>query len=104
MIEQIVVLLALTAGLFDPVPIEKVKDAEQAIQKAISDIPVDIAGRLTTADKLSDTDRKAILEVATRALAPFQPAPKPKPAGPEPQPDAPPTSTAKPTAPAKASP
>jgi F-type H+-transporting ATPase subunit alpha len=104
MIEQITVLLALTANLFDPVPIEKVSDAEQAIQKATSDIPADIAGRLTSADKLSDPDRKAILEVATRALVPFQPAPKPKPSEPEPKPDAAPQSTAKPTAPAKASP
>jgi len=51
---------------------------------------------------LSDTDRKTILELATRALAPFQPTPKPKPA--EPKPDAASKSTAKPTAPAKASP
>ena len=101
MIEQIVVLLALTANLFDSVPIEKVKDAEQAIQKATSDIPADIVGRLTSADKLSDTDRKAILEVATRALAPFQFASKPKPA--EANRDAAPKSAAKPTAPAKAS-
>src|ERR1035437_5036347 len=76
---QIAVLLALTANLFDPVPIEKVSDAEQAIEKATSDIPADVAGRLTSADKLSDADRNAILEVATRALAPFQPTSKPKP-------------------------
>jgi F-type H+-transporting ATPase subunit alpha len=104
MIEQITVLLALTANLFDPVPIERVSDAEQAIQKATSDIPADIAGRLTSADKLSDADRKAVLEVATRALAPFQPAPKPKPAEPEPKHDAAPKSTAKPKPAAKASP
>jgi len=78
-----------------------VSDAEQAIEKATSDIPADIAGRLTSADKLSDTDRTAILEVATRALAPFQPAPKPKPA--EPEPDAASKSTAKPKPAAKAS-
>jgi F-type H+-transporting ATPase subunit alpha len=104
MIEQITVLLALTANLFDLVPIEKVSEAEQAIEEATSDIPADVARRLTSADKLSDTDRKAILEVATRALAPFQPASKPKPAEPEPKHDAAPKSTAKPTAPAKASP
>jgi len=86
------------------VPLEKVVDAEQALQKATADIPADVAGRLTSADKLSDTDRKAILEVAKLALAPFQPAPKPKPAEPEPKHDAAPKSTAKPTAPAKASP
>jgi F-type H+-transporting ATPase subunit alpha len=81
-----------------------VGDAEQALQKATADIPADVAGRLTSADKLSDADRKAILDIATRTLASFQPAPKPKPAEPEPKHDAAPNSTAKPTAPAKASP
>ena len=104
MIEQISVLLALTANLFDPVPLENVGDAEQAVQKATADIPADVAERLTSADKLSDADRKAILGIATRALASFQPTAKPKPAEPESRHDAAPKSTAKPTGPAKASP
>jgi F-type H+-transporting ATPase subunit alpha len=74
MVEQICVLLALTAGLFDPVPIEKVKEAEGALQKAAAQIPAEIAGRFVTADKLSDADRKAVLEIATRTLTPFLPA------------------------------
>jgi F-type H+-transporting ATPase subunit alpha len=73
MVEQICVLLALTAGLFDPVPLEKVKEAEAALQKAAAQIPAEIAGRFATADKLSDADRKAVLEIATRTLAPFLP-------------------------------
>jgi F-type H+-transporting ATPase subunit alpha len=78
MVEQICVLLALTAGLFDPVPMEKMKEAERALQKAAAQIPADIAGRFATAEKLSDEDRKAVLEMATRTLAPFLP-PKVKP-------------------------
>jgi F-type H+-transporting ATPase subunit alpha len=73
MVEQICVLLALTAGLFDAVPLEKVKDAEGALQKAAAQIPAEISGRFATADKLSDADRKAVLEIATRTLAPFPP-------------------------------
>jgi F-type H+-transporting ATPase subunit alpha len=73
MVEQICVLLALTAGLFDAVPLEKVKEAEGALQKAAAQIPAEIAGRFATADKLSDADRKAVLEIATRTLAPFLP-------------------------------
>jgi F-type H+-transporting ATPase subunit alpha len=80
MIEQIIVLLALTAGLFDPLPIDKVNDAERALQKATTDIPADVAQRLTSSDKFSDDDRKAILEIAKRALAPLQPPPAAKPA------------------------
>jgi F-type H+/Na+-transporting ATPase subunit alpha len=79
MIEQITVLLALTAGLFDPVPLEKATDAEQALRKAVAEIPADVAGRLTSADKLSDADRKAILDIATRVLVSFQPKDDPKP-------------------------
>jgi F-type H+-transporting ATPase subunit alpha len=80
MLEQIAVLLALTAGLFDPVPLDKMADAEKALRVAAAGIPADVAGRLATAEKLSDPDRKGILEVANRALAPFQPQPEPKPA------------------------
>jgi len=80
MVEQIIVLLALTAGLFDPLPLDKVSDAEQGLQKAVTEIPADVAGRLSSADKFSDDDRKAILEIAKRALAPLQPGPAAKPA------------------------
>jgi F-type H+-transporting ATPase subunit alpha len=81
MVQQICVLMALTANLFEPIPLEKMNDAQQALQKAASKIPADVAGRFTTAAKLSDGDRKTVLAIATSALAPFElkPAP-PKPA------------------------
>jgi F-type H+-transporting ATPase subunit alpha len=79
MIEQIIVLLALTAGLFDPLPLDKVNDAEKALQKATTDIPAEVVGRLASADKFSDEDRKTILEIAKRALASLQPVPEAKP-------------------------
>jgi F-type H+/Na+-transporting ATPase subunit alpha len=78
MLEQIAVLLALTAGLFDKVPLEKTAEAERALQGAAAGIAPDLAGRLVSADKLGDADRKSVLEVATRTLAPFLPAPDPK--------------------------
>jgi F-type H+-transporting ATPase subunit alpha len=80
MIEQIIVLLALTAGLFDPLPLDKVSDAELALQKATTDIPADVAERLASADKFSDADRETILAIAKRALASLQPAAAAKPA------------------------
>jgi hypothetical protein len=51
-----------------------------ALQKATKDIPPDLAGRLMSADKFSDDDQKAILEIATQALASFPPVPAAKPA------------------------
>jgi F-type H+-transporting ATPase subunit alpha len=77
MIEQIIVLLALTAGLFDPVPLEKAADAEQALQKAAAEIPADVSGRLISDDKFSDEDRKSILDIAARTLTSFQAKPEP---------------------------
>jgi F-type H+-transporting ATPase subunit alpha len=72
--EQITVLLALAAGLFDSVPLDKVAEAEQALRKSTADIPAEIVGRFTTAAKLSDADRAATLDVATRTLKEYQPA------------------------------
>jgi len=80
MLEQIAVLLALTAGLFDPVPLEKMTEAEWALRKAATGVPADVVGRLTSADKLSEADRKAMLEVAARALTSFQSQHETKPA------------------------
>ena len=40
------------------------------LQKAPKEIPADVAGRFSSADKLSDADRKAVLDIATRSLAP----------------------------------
>jgi len=42
-------------------------------------IPKEICDRFETADKLSDEDRKPIVELARGALAPFQPKPEAKP-------------------------
>ena len=77
--EQIVILVALTGGILDSVPIDKMRDAEQALRKAAADIPHEIRKRFASNDKLSDDDRKAILQVVAKAIAPFQPKPDPEP-------------------------
>jgi F-type H+-transporting ATPase subunit alpha len=70
---QIAVLLALAAELFDKVPMDHMTDAEHAVHESATSIPTDVRDRLDTADKLSDEDRKSIIEVARLALVPFQP-------------------------------
>ncbi len=77
---QIAILLALTADLFDPVPIEKMTDAGHAVQEAAASIPAEVSARFETAAKLSDEDRKVIVEIARQSLTPFQPKPEAKPA------------------------
>jgi len=76
---QIAVLLALTAELFDPVPLDRMTDAEHAVHEAAASIPAEVCARFETADKLSDEDRKAVIEIARKALVPFQPKPEAKP-------------------------
>ena len=94
---QIVVLLALTAELFDLVPLDRMTEAEHCLCEVTADIPADVRERLDTAEKLSDSDREAIVQIARKSLARFQPKPetkpdlqtkvKPKPKG-EPKPEA----------------
>ncbi len=87
---QIAVLLALTANLFDPVPLEQMTDAEVAVQEAAAGIPAEVRARFDTAEEVSDADRAAILQIARTALARFQPGPGPA-SGPEAPPEATPT-------------
>jgi F-type H+-transporting ATPase subunit alpha len=70
---QIAVLLALTADLFDPVPLDQMATAEHAVGEAAAKFPADLRERLESSAKLSDEDRKTILERAREALASFQP-------------------------------
>jgi F-type H+-transporting ATPase subunit alpha len=74
---QIAVLLALTAGLFDRVPLDRMPDAERALREAVAEIPAEVTGRFETAEKLSDEDRKAVIQIASKSLEPFQPKPDP---------------------------
>ena len=73
---QIAILLALTAGLFDTVPLERMIDAEQAVLSAAGAMPAEIGERLLSAATLSDEDRDAIVAIARQALAPFSPKPE----------------------------
>jgi F-type H+/Na+-transporting ATPase subunit alpha len=65
---QLAILLGLTAGLFDPVPMERMAEAENAVQQGAATIPDEICARFDTAKKLSDADRTAIIEIARQAL------------------------------------
>jgi F-type H+-transporting ATPase subunit alpha len=96
--EQIVILLALSGGLFDVVPVNKVQEAEAALQKIITELPKEVLNRLLSDNDLSDTDRKIILKIASDTLAPFKDKPEPESASetetklkpkkePEPEPD-----------------
>ncbi len=71
---QITVLLALTEGLFDTVPVEKMREAESAVRQAAEEIPVNVSARFASASKLSVEDRKVVIDLATQALKRFLPS------------------------------
>jgi F-type H+-transporting ATPase subunit alpha len=69
---QVAIVLALTAGLFDSVPLERMAAAEKALRAAADrQLPPDLATRLLHADKLSDADRAAVIALARGAIEPF---------------------------------
>jgi F-type H+/Na+-transporting ATPase subunit alpha len=85
---QIAILLALSARLFDPVPIDRMTDAEHAVQEAAADIPAEVSARFETATKVNDEDRETIINLARKSLARFQARPEFKPgAKAEPKPE-----------------
>jgi len=73
---QITILLALTAGLFDAVPLDQMTEAENAVSEAAAKMPDEVIARFDVADKLSDDDRAAIMQIAHQALARFLPKPE----------------------------
>lgn len=77
---QIAVLLALTARLFDRVPLSRMAEAEQAVCNAAASIPPELAARFETDDKLGDADRALITGLAEHALAGFIAEPESPPA------------------------
>ncbi len=69
--EQIVMLLALTNGLFDMVPIEKMKEAEAALLPSSANMPDEISKNLLLDKPLSHQDKHAILKMAREVLLLF---------------------------------
>jgi F-type H+-transporting ATPase subunit alpha len=68
---QIAILLALSAELFDTIPLDQMSDAERAVREAAIRIPVEVSDRLQSNGNLSDADRQAIIDMARSALARF---------------------------------
>jgi len=70
--EQIGVLLALAEGYFDKVPLDAMRDAERALRASTLALPAELHQRFTSGDKLSDEDRKSLLDMIRNAVGPFQ--------------------------------
>ena len=53
-------------------------EAEASLRKAVEDIPAELCDRFSADKELSDKDREIILNIARKALAPYQPQFKPE--------------------------
>jgi F-type H+/Na+-transporting ATPase subunit alpha len=74
--KQIITLLALTTGLFDTIPIEKIQEAENKLVDASADLPKEILKELVSNNELSDKNKKAIVKLSDEILSEFQDKPK----------------------------
>lgn len=70
-IEQLAALLALTSGLFDAVPLERMSEAEAAVRRIATALPDDVRERIITGAILSAADRDTVVEKSRDALRPF---------------------------------
>jgi len=70
--EQIVLLLALTSGLFDRVLLDRMPEAERAVRATVHRMDGKTQERLLAGATLSDNDRQALIAVARQALESFQ--------------------------------
>lgn len=68
--EQLAVLLALTAGLFDDVPLTQIAHFEQAIRHAVLSQAGEICARIQNGEKLTEADRDQLLDLAGTVLPP----------------------------------
>jgi F-type H+-transporting ATPase subunit alpha len=79
--EQIAILLAVTQGVFDPVPLERIGEAERGVREAVVTHGAEIARRITAGADLDEEDREVLLAIARAALAnPSTLTPNPSPA------------------------
>jgi F-type H+-transporting ATPase subunit alpha len=67
-IQQILLLRALAAGVFDDIPLEHMDDAERLVRAAVADLPADLLGRIAVEALQSDAHAQCLVDVARKAV------------------------------------
>jgi F-type H+-transporting ATPase subunit alpha len=67
--EQVAVLLAITEGLLDEVPVERIQAVTDEIRQAVRQQLDDVCDRIEAAETLSEDDRNSLLKVATQTVS-----------------------------------
>lgn len=66
--EQIAILLAVTHGIFDTVPLEKIRLVEKAMRQAVREKLPDVCQRIEAGEKLNEDDRQSLINIAHKIL------------------------------------
>lgn len=69
--EQIVLLLALTNGIFESVPLSKMKEAETALRYMAIELPESIRQQFVSSSPMSETCTQLVLQSAQKAVEPY---------------------------------
>jgi F-type H+/Na+-transporting ATPase subunit alpha len=72
-LEQITLLHALTGGLLDQIPLQRVAEAERVLREASAKVPIDLRQRCLAGTDLDAADSAAVTRIAKAALADFKP-------------------------------
>ena len=68
-VQQILVLYAVTRGLFDAIPLDKLSAAENRIRLQAGGLPLDISQKILTGEDLSPADQEVLLQHLKNNLA-----------------------------------
>ncbi len=66
--EQLLVLVALTKGLFNVIPLHRITEAENLVQKKSSQLPETVLRRILSSEPLSEKDEETMVSLANEAL------------------------------------
>lgn len=72
---QIAILLAVVRGLFDPIPLERVGEAERALQAALEQDEAELSARIDHGERVDAGLEAALLALAREALKPLATTP-----------------------------
>lgn len=67
--EQVAVLLAISEGLLDAVPLDDMQQVTDAVRAAVRHALPEVCDRIQAGEKLSEGDRHALLKVASETIA-----------------------------------
>jgi F-type H+/Na+-transporting ATPase subunit alpha len=67
--EQIAVLLAVSEGVFDRLPLERMAEVEEAVRNRVTEELPDLSVRLSRGEPFEEAQRKKMLDVACSAIS-----------------------------------